>query len=199
MLVTEDITAIILSGGQGTRMDGKDKGLVNYQGLPLIEHVINRIAPQVKDLVINCNRNFDVYGAYGFPLACDSDSPNTPPRFEGPLAGIQAGLTKIKTKAAIIVPCDSPEIPEDLVKRLLFKLNKGNSTAATPFDGKRIQALFSLITMATQKPLDDYLNAGQRKVDVFFLQLKIETVDFSDSASHFLNLNTLKSLHKPAI
>lgn len=199
MLATEDITAIILSGGQGVRMDGKDKGLVNYQDSPMIKQVIKCIAPQVKNIVISCNRNFEVYGAYGFPLASDRRTTNTLPCFEGPLAGIQAGLNKIQTKAAIIVPCDSPNIPQDLVKRLRLKLNESKSSAATPFDGKRVQPLFSLITTAAQKPLDDYLNSGQRKVDVFFLQLKTEIVDFSDSTAHFLNLNTFSSLHKPAI
>lgn len=194
MLITKDVTAIILSGGQGSRMAGKDKGLVNYHDQPLIEHVINRISPQVKGIIISCNRNFDTYRAYGFPLATDLGTTNTSASFSGPLAGIQAGLNKITTKAALIVPCDSPNIPEDLVKRLLAKLNEGQYPAVTAFDGKRLQPLFSLLSVAVKKPLDDYLNSGQRKVDAFFLQLPTTKVDFSDSTDHFLNLNTLESL-----
>ena len=209
MLLTEDITAIILSGGQGSRMDGKDKGLVCYQNKPLIKHVIDRISPQVKDIVISCNRNHDSYADYGFPITSDLNSSNSSshsqepsyqgpiyqgPSYQGPLAGIQAGLNIVKTKAAIIVPCDSPNIPKDLVKRLRLQLDENKISVAIPSDGTRIQPLFSLITMAVKEPLNDYLLSGQRKAELFFRQQKPEIVDFSDLAKHFLNFNTIQSL-----
>ena len=201
MLLTEDISAIILSGGQGSRMNGKDKGLVCFQNKPLIEHVINCISSQVKDIVISCNRNHDSYAAYGFPITSDLDSTNSAahsqkPGYQGPLAGIQAGLNIIRTKATIIVPCDSPDIPKDLVNRLRLQLDETKASVAIPSDGNRIQPLFSLITMAIKKPLDDYLSSGQRKAEHFFLQQNPEIVDFSDVAEHFLNFNTIKSLHR---
>lgn len=209
MLLTEDITAIILSGGQGSRMDGKDKGLVCFQNKPLIKHVIDCISPQVKDIVISCNRNHDSYADYGYPITSDMNSSDCAsnsqesfyqgplyqgPIYQGPLAGIQAGLNIVKTKAAIIVPCDSPNIPKDLVKRLRLQLDENKISVAIPSDGTRIQPLFSLITMAVKEPLNDYLLSGQRKAELFFRQQKPEIVDFSDLAKHFLNFNTIQSL-----
>ena len=199
MLLTEDITAIILSGGQGSRMGGKDKGLVCYQNKPLIEHVIDCISPQVKDIVISCNRNQDNYADYGYPITPDLNSSKNStdlqePVYQGPLAGIQAGLNIVKTKAAIIVPCDSPVIPKDLVNRLRLQLDENKVCIAIPSDGTRVQPLFSLITMAVKKPLDDYLLSGQRKAEHFILQQKPEIVDFSDLTKHFLNFNTIQSL-----
>lgn len=194
MLTIEDITAIILSGGQGSRVNNHDKGLISYRDKPLISHVIDKISPQVDNIVISCNRNTEIYAKYGFPIAKDLENTNNSVQFEGPLAGIQAGLNQIKTQAAIIVPCDNPNIPPILVKRLITAVNQYNKLMATPNDGHRIQPLYSLLTLSAKEPLDNFLKSGQRKAEFFFLQQGTLKVDFSDCKEHFLNLNTLESL-----
>ena len=69
--VPSEITGIILAGGEGRRMGGIDKGLTLFRGRPLIEHVIERLQPQVCDIAISANRCLDDYGRYGFPLIRD--------------------------------------------------------------------------------------------------------------------------------
>jgi len=97
------ITAVILAGGRGMRMGGADKGLVDYQGKPMIEHVLTRITPQVSQVMINANRNLDHYRNYDVPVITDNND-----QFDGPLAGMQAGIQHATTDWIVSVPCDSP-------------------------------------------------------------------------------------------
>ena len=76
------ISAIILSGGRATRMNGLDKGLVQLQQKPLIAHVIARLKPQVDEIFINANREIAQYETFGFPVLKDENE-----EFIGPLAG----------------------------------------------------------------------------------------------------------------
>lgn len=78
------ISCIILSGGRATRMGGVDKGLVSLQQKPLIQHVIERLTPQVDEILINANREFEQYQTFGLPVLQDSHE-----KFIGPLAGFR--------------------------------------------------------------------------------------------------------------
>ena len=81
-------SVLILAGGRGQRMGGRDKGLLAWKGEPLVAHVQRVVRPLSDDLVISCNRNQAAYRAYADQLVGDAD-----PDFPGPLAGVIAGLT----------------------------------------------------------------------------------------------------------
>ena len=85
----QPVTAVILAGGLGRRMGGADKGLVDYQGRPLIEWALAALRPQVDQLVISANRNLDTYAVYGHRVV-----PDTLPDYPGPLAGVLAALQR---------------------------------------------------------------------------------------------------------
>ena len=70
-ITKNDITGVILAGGQARRMKGQDKGLILFNGKPLIEYVIEVFNPQVSKLIINANRNHDKYSQYGFEIISD--------------------------------------------------------------------------------------------------------------------------------
>ncbi|MEW6765018.1 MAG: molybdenum cofactor guanylyltransferase MobA [Pseudomonadota bacterium] len=108
------ITGVILAGGRGTRMGGVEKGLLEWQGRSLIAHLIDDLAPQVDQLVINANRSWDQYRAFGLPVIADD------PRYvgRGPMAGLHAALTFAATDCIVSVPCDLPGLPHDLVTQL---------------------------------------------------------------------------------
>ena len=61
------ITGLVLAGGQGRRMGSVDKGLVLLHGRPMVQHVLERLAPQVDDILINANQHADEYAAFGYP------------------------------------------------------------------------------------------------------------------------------------
>ena len=113
MIEASDITGVILAGGRGSRMGGVDKGLQNFNGMPMALHALMRLAPQVGEVMINANRNLGAYDAMGVPVW-----PDALPDYPGPLAGFLTGLERCETPYLVTVPCDSPLFPTDLVARL---------------------------------------------------------------------------------
>ena len=115
MVEVDQITGLILAGGQGRRLGGVDKGLQLFAGQPLVQHALRRLAPQVGRVMISANRNLEAYRQMGVPVWPD------PPElqgYQGPLAGVLAGLQACDTAYLVTIPCDCPRFPSDLVQRL---------------------------------------------------------------------------------
>ncbi len=184
----DEITAVILAGGEGSRMGGIDKGLIELNGLPLIEHVIARIAPQVSQLIISANRNLERYQAYGYPVIKDQM------RDKGPLAGILCALQQCQSEWLLTVPCDTPRISDDLVARIHNAADETPAAIYTAHDGEQLQPLFSMIHCDLTESLQDYLAAGHRKVARWLEQQGAVAVDFADLADTFANINTREML-----
>jgi molybdenum cofactor guanylyltransferase len=174
------ISGVILAGGEGRRMGGRDKGWLDLNGEPLIQQVIQRLQPQVREIVISANRNIDLYETLPFPIIRDS----TP--FLGPLGGIAACLRTINSEYAVVVPTDAPLIPSDLVQRLY-------EFAPAPLvlcrDETRLQPLFGLYHRSLAESIDAFLLGGDRKLGLWCEQHNPQIVTISDT-SGFTNLNT---------
>ena len=112
------ITGVLLAGGQGSRMGGVDKGLVELAGRPMAAHALARLAPQVDELIINANQNLAAWQAFGHPVFGDDIG-----GFAGPLAGLHAALVRARHPLVVTAPCDSPFLPADLVERLATALH----------------------------------------------------------------------------
>jgi molybdenum cofactor guanylyltransferase len=180
-----EITAVILAGGRGRRMGGKDKGLVEVNDLPLIEHVISAVSPQAGQLIINANRNIEEYRRYGFPVVSD-----TMTDYQGPLAGFASSMAAADTEYIVTIPCDSPLLPADLVQRLVQTLQNEDAELAVAHDGQRLQPVFALMRVSLLPSLLGFLQRGDRKIDLWYAQHKIAKADFSDIPETFLNINT---------
>lgn len=183
------ISSIILAGGRATRMGGIDKGLVPLQNKPLIQHVIERLSPQVDEIIINANREISQYQSFGFAVWQDEIAD-----FLGPLAGINLGLKHAKHDFLLTVPCDSPLLPLDLAARLMAGLIENNADIAVAACNGESQPVFCLCKKSVAKSLDDYLSNGGRKVSIWQNSQKTIKVDFSDSSDAFVNLNTFAEL-----
>lgn len=179
------ITAVILAGGKGRRMEGKDKGLIKFDDRPLIQTVLEKLQPQVEHIVINANRNTSDYAAFGFPVI-----PDVVKDFQGPLAGILSAMESVTTKYIVCVPCDGPMLPGDLVNRLATQLLRENADIAVAHDGNRLQPVYALLSTHLQESLKQYLLSGKRKIDQWYSGHKVAIVDFSDTPDTFININT---------
>ena len=183
--LTRNTLAIILAGGQGRRMDGKDKGLVQFANKPLIQSVIEKILPQVEHIIINANRNTSDYEAFGYPVISDAMN-----NFQGPLAGFMAAMQSVTTNYIVCVPCDGPMLSDKLVQRLYSQLQMENTDIAVAHDGNRMQPVYVLISTHLKTSLQEYLQSGERKIDRWYANHKISIVDFSDIPETFININT---------
>lgn len=182
------VTGLILAGGLGRRMGGRDKGLEPLAGRPLVAHVIERLAPQVDALLVNANRNQDRYRSFGLPVIADEID-----GFLGPLAGMAAGLRACTTPLLATVPCDSPFFPTDLVARLREGLESAGAMAAVARTAEGIQPVFLLTRREVLPDLESFLAADGRGIQTWLERLALATVDFQDAAA-FANINTIAEL-----
>lgn len=183
------VTGLILAGGAGRRVGGRDKGLIPWRGKPLVEHVIlaleNQVA-KVDTLIISCNRNLDEYQKYNTQLVSDERE-----GFQGPLAGIEAATPHVNTEFLLLAACDMPLLPADLVARLRRPLIKHPGAADISFahDGEREQYLCALLRSTCLQGLNAYLAEGQRAVRRWYARHTCVAVDFSDCPGAFRNYN----------
>jgi len=181
------VSGIVLAGGQGRRMGGVDKGLVLLRGKPMVQWVLERLAPQVDEILINANQNLEAYVAFGHRVVPDEVG-----GFAGPLAGLHAGLAAVQHPLAVTVPCDSPFLPADLVARLRAAL--GANDLAVAKTGEQPHPVFSLVRRSVRDHLARFLSGGGRKIDAWYASLKVVEIPFDDEADAFRNINTREEL-----
>ena len=197
----QHITGLILAGGRGSRMGGVDKGLQNFNGIPLALHTLMRLGPQVETVMVNANRNLSAYESFGASVWPDASAD-----FAGPLSGFLVGLERAETPYLLTVPCDTPRLPLDLAERLanaLVREGADIAMAAAPElkdDGSaevRAQPVFCLLKIELSESLVAFTHSGGRKIDAWTAQHKTVLVPFdapTDDRLAFANINTLSEL-----
>lgn len=178
------VTGLVLSGGQGSRLGGRDKGLVEVGGRALVDHVLRRFSPQVDRLVLNANRNLDTYARFRHPVLPDAFAD-----YPGPLAGIASGLSACRTPLLAVVPCDTPFLPRDIVARLYATLEHHAAEIAVARTAGELQPVFALLRGTLGPSLEGFLRGSRRKILAWYEQHRLAVADFDDPAA-FRNLNT---------
>ena len=186
-----NITGVILAGGLAKRMDGQDKGLIKINGQPMINLVIEKLKPQLNHIIINANRNIEQYQTFNLPVIRDIYTND----FYGPLAGMLSAIKATDTDYILTVPCDNPFIPEDLTVRLLTALNNESADVAVVHDGNRMQPVFALIKTSLADSMQQFIDNGDRKIELWYKLHDTVLVDFSDKKEISINLNTPEDLH----
>ena len=196
----EGVIGIVLAGGKSSRMGGGDKALVPLGGRPLLAHVIERLRPQVTEIVLNANDDPGRFGAFGLPLA--------PDRLDGqlgPLAGIHAGLAwaeanRPESRLVITVAADTPFFPTDLVSRLCAATDKADPTLVVARSEGGVHPVFGLWPVSLAPHLEDSLNRGARKALDFVTahqakEVRFPPVDVGGRAvDPFFNINRPEDL-----
>jgi molybdopterin-guanine dinucleotide biosynthesis protein A len=183
------VTGLVLAGGLGRRMGGIDKGLQPLAGRPMVAHVIDRLAPQVEEVLVNANQNAERYAAFGHRVVADELG-----GFAGPLAGLHAGLKIAAHPFLVTVPCDSPFLPHDLVRRLHAALLARHADLAVAKTLDQAHPVFALVRASVLPHLESFLAGGGRKIDAWYASLSVVEVPFDDEPDAFSNINTPEEL-----
>ncbi len=182
---SDQVTGVILAGGMGRRMQGVDKGLVELDGRELVSWVIDALRPNVSRIIVNANRNTEAYEKYGVSVIADSID-----GYQGPLAGVEAGMANATTPWIYTCPCDSPMQSSALLPFMWQQLAGSGADIGLASDGQRTHPVFSLIKTDLLASLREYLGSGERKIDRWFDQHSLRTLDCSEYAGSFTNINT---------
>ena len=183
-----DISVVILAGGRASRMGGIDKGLVEFDGLPLIAHVHEIVKRNVNHVFISANRNTKQYSIYGKVIVDDLKD------FQGPLAGISKALKVCSTDYLLVLPCDSPLVDAELIDGLINKMGQKNADICVAHDGSIMHATFAMMKTNLSSSLEHFLDEGGRKMAHWYRQQNLERVDVSDRLEVLTNLNKPEDL-----
>ncbi len=179
--MAEAVAGVLLAGGLSRRMGGGDKSLRELGGRPILDHVLNRVRPQVGALLLNANGEASRFADYGLPVL-----PDCVEGFAGPLAGVLTGMDW----AAKTVPacrwlasfaCDAPFLPSDLVPTMLSACEAAGADLACAKSRRRAHPVFGLWRLDLRDDLRKaVLEEEVRKVDRWTTRHQLIEVDFPD-------------------
>ena len=190
------IYALIMAGGMAKRMDGADKGLVLWHGKPLIDHVIDRIKPQVGHIAVSANRNLEEYTKRTPHVFSDSRQWQG----LGPLVALCTAANDLQLATAdwlLIVPCDTPKLPADMEEQFVAVAKRTplcNAFYAETSGHQQYSVMF--IRPQILQSAVPYLYTGQRTLRGWLQQQRARSVAF-DSEENFANYNTPQDLEQP--
>ncbi|WP_022961961.1 molybdenum cofactor guanylyltransferase MobA [Halopseudomonas pelagia] len=151
------LSLLLLAGGQGSRLGGRDKGLMAWQGRPIAAHLVAMIRPLVGEVIISCNRNHSEYQRWADQLVSDQNA-----EYPGPLAGILSGLNECKSSHLLVVPCDLPQLDQALLIQLLEQAASQPTIPWLIKVGDAWQPLVSVIPQQRLPELQCAWDQGQR-------------------------------------
>lgn len=176
---------LLLAGGRGQRMGGRDKGLIEWQGEPLIQHLHRLTRPLTDDLLISCNRNLQQYALYGDQLVQDLDTD-----FPGPLAGIRAALPRARHDHLLVLPCDVPLIDKALLQALREKAAEYPDRPVMVREGEHWQPLICMIPTLHAPALEAAWQTGERSPRRALQPLAPVALQIAADDPRLANLNT---------
>lgn len=183
-----DLTGLVLAGGRGERLGGRDKGLVLLDSKPLVAHLAERLRPQVKVLLISANRNQAAYADYGRVVG------DLNPNFDGPMAGLQAGLHAAATEWILSVPCDAVGVSTTLAQQLMATAYDTEARAAFVTLGTDALYPCCLLHHSLRTDLDRWLTQPDRALRHWLHAVGAVAVPISGWTTTFWNLNTADEL-----
>jgi molybdopterin-guanine dinucleotide biosynthesis protein A len=178
MSLSQPVAGLLLAGGRSSRMGGGDKCLRLLGGRPILARIIERLKPQVSDMVVNANGEPARFADFGLPVIAD-----TVAGFAGPLAGVHAGLEWVKRNQpgigyAVTVATDTPFFPDDLVQHFLAALKEPALLVAKSNEGLHPVVGLWPVTLAPE--IEASLKQGERKVGAWTEAHGAVEVFFSD-------------------
>jgi molybdenum cofactor guanylyltransferase len=192
------IVGVILAGGQSRRFGGGDKFLKKLNGRLLIEHVVDRVRPQIDRLIINSNSDASSFENLGLPVVADSIQ-----GYAGPLAGILTGMEWVQKNAIgcewiVTFPSDAPFVPLDCVDKMQSCAEKDKVEIVCAASNGRTHPVCALWQVSLAGDLRKAMeNEEMRKIDLWTARHLLSTVEFSSQPfDPFFNINRREDLER---
>ncbi len=186
----KSITGAIIAGGRSSRFGNINKARAVLGGKTLLEHVYDRLTPQVERLYINCQPDFISATPIQSPRIVENYLANK----KGPLNGVLGCLEKSVEDGSewlLIAPCDTPFLPHDLGTKLLDAAQKSQVELAMPVYKGIPQASLSLWHRSLLEPLKRAVTKqGAEGFKQFYPHTLYELVEWPQAEyDPFLNIN----------
>jgi molybdenum cofactor guanylyltransferase len=199
MTLPDGVVGVLLAGGRSSRMGGGDKCLRMLGGRTILARIIDRLTPQVSDIVINANGDASRFAVFGVPVVADSIV-----GYAGPLAGVHAGLEWVKANRpgvghVVTMATDTPFFPADLVRQLL-QVSDDSSALRIATSAAGTHHVIGLWPITFAAALEVSIKLGERKVGAWTkaqgaIEVFFPPVDVAgQSVDPFFNINAPEDL-----
>ncbi len=195
-LEARDIVGVLLAGGQARRMGGGDKCLRPLGGRPILARIVDRVAPQVGELILSANGDLKRFAGFGLPVVADVISGHA-----GPLAGILSAMEWVMANRPGIAwiatfPTDAPFVPTDMVVHLARALTRDGADLACAASGGRPHPVIGLWSVALAADLRHAMEVEEiRKIDRWTARHRLVEVPWpQDPIDPFFNANRPEDL-----
>lgn len=190
------ILGVLLAGGLARRMGGGDKPMQTIGGRPILERVIERLAPQCDQLILSANGDPARFASFGLPVIAD-----TVTGFAGPLAGILAALDwaaahRPEIEWIVSAATDCPFLPRDLVARLQRARIADGADIAVAASGGQTHHVIALWNVGLRNAMRSALVTEDiRSVGRWAARYRTATVEWPASPlDPFFNANTIEDI-----
>jgi len=186
------LTVAVQAGGRSSRM-GKDKALLQLDGIPLIERLLQRVSGLGEEILITTNRPQD-YQYLGLRMASD------PEPGAGALHGLRTALKAARGQTVLVLACDMPFVSRPLLEHLLQLAETAD--LVVPRRGGEYEPLHAVYSKGCLPALEAALQQGERRMISFFPSLNLRTVEQEEidrldpEGLSFFNVNTPEDLRK---
>jgi len=200
--MTESATGIILAGGQSRRM-GIDKAFIEFQGRTLIECVIGALRVACDDVLIVANDR-EVYGSMGADVV-----PDSVPDF-GPLAGLHAGLTAMRSDLGVVVAVDMPFLNPSLLRALIDAADGWDAVIPALSGGVSAEAiqrrrakdldlhpLHAVYRRVCLPSIQRAIDRDDRRLNAFFSDVRLRYFSADEMRRYDPNLRSLMNINDP--
>ena len=178
------ISCAILAGGRSSRM-GKDKALLEVNGKKLVQRVHEKVKNLFAETIVIANKP-DALTFLDIPIFSDLIA-NL-----GPLGGIYTALKHSSFPQCLVIACDLPFIPEELIRSLCDDAG-GYDILSIDF-GRGVEPLCAVYHQDCIKMIENQIESKNYKVSDLFdhVTVRIQQVPkgHSDSFYGFFNINT---------
>jgi molybdopterin-guanine dinucleotide biosynthesis protein A len=188
-----DAVGVVLAGGESRRFRSQPKALASLGGVPLIEHVIERLYPQVSSMAISVEKRNPLFNTFDLDQIEDPE-----PGVQGPLPALLASLRWAKDEAGSqwlqTAPCDTPFLPKDLVGRLGLHVGTKQAAACVPRFRGDLHPTCGLWNVSILEAVEEAVGDGLRGFKEFFDTHPVATLDwpepFAGAPDPFFNVNS---------
>ena len=188
-IILQMLTVCIQAGGQSSRM-GEDKALKTFLGRPLIQRVIDRLAPIADEVVVTTNRPED-YAFLGVRLIPDLK----PGR--GALGGLYTAIASAAHPFVAVVACDMPFASAELLEAATRLMVQEEADVVIAKSEEGYEPIHAVYRRETCLPaIENAINADQWKVIAWFPEVKVrmlttdEMKQYDPGGLAFWNVNT---------
>lgn len=192
ILTYNDFTGVILAGGLNSRMQGRNKAFLKFNGQTIMQRqltLLRKLFPQV--MIVS--RDFEIYKDFGCRVVKDIYN------CRSSMTGLHAGLHYIKTPYAFVTACDSPFVTENMIRLVVEQTEPQNDWVLPAYDS-HYEPLCSVYGKRCEPHLSELLKAGKVSILELFGLVNVKYIQEPELRKadpefySFINVNTPSQL-----